>query len=193
MQAISLVDFTLYPDAVSCVMLVLTATFNVETNGRDTKPAKSNRDARLSSDGKWRSFPKVPNLLQYIETDVYFGRVKVEGKIFRSSLRTDVFTTAKLLSGDFLKQKAPASKQAAHRDIWRSTQTIAVETDADHTLGPDARGSGLCVEMPRGKFILLLSFFFAAELHLSRVHPLGVRPAKGESIYPTINMAVNEN
>jgi hypothetical protein len=53
---------------------------------QDTKPAKTNRDARLSSGGKWRSSPKVPNLLQYVETGNYFGRVNIEGKIFRSSL-----------------------------------------------------------------------------------------------------------
>jgi hypothetical protein len=29
-------------------------------------------------------------------TDIQFGRVKIEGKIFRESLQTDVFTTAKL-------------------------------------------------------------------------------------------------
>jgi hypothetical protein len=78
-------------------------TLTTET-GRDTKPAKSTRDVNTSTDGKWRSFPKVPNLLQYINTCAYFGRVKKEGKIFRESLGTDVFTTAKLLLGDFLKK-----------------------------------------------------------------------------------------
>jgi len=58
-----------------------------------------------SKDGKWRSFAKVPNLLQYVSTGTYFARVKVNGKIFRESLETTVFTTAKLKMGDFVKEK----------------------------------------------------------------------------------------
>ena len=72
---------------------------------RDTKPAKPERDANLSPDGKGRSFPKVPNLVQYVSTGAYFGRVKLNGKIFRESLKTDVHTTAKLLLGDFIRKK----------------------------------------------------------------------------------------
>jgi integrase len=70
---------------------------------RDTKSPKNNRTERLSPDGKWRSFPKVPNLLQYVSTGVYYGRVKVNGKLSRRSLETDVFTTAKLKVRDFIK------------------------------------------------------------------------------------------
>ena len=40
----------------------------------------------MSIDGKWRSFPKVPNLLQYVITGSFYGRVKVDGKIYRESL-----------------------------------------------------------------------------------------------------------
>jgi integrase len=72
----------------------------------DTKlntSARAKREERLSLDGKWRSFPKVPNLLQYVSTGVYFARVKVSGKLIRRSLGTDVFTTAKLKLGDFIK------------------------------------------------------------------------------------------
>ena len=114
-------------------MLVLMTTLTTET-GRDTKPAKPTRDANTSIDGKWRSFPKVPNLLQYINTGAYFGRVKIEGKIFRESLETDVFTTAKLILGDFLKKKR---KQAARpiAGTFSESRTL-YETDlaADYTL-----------------------------------------------------------
>ena len=64
-----------------------------------------------SSDVKWRSFPKVPNLVQCVSTGFYFGRVKIAGKVFRESLDTDVFTTAKLLSGNHIEKKV---KHAAH-------------------------------------------------------------------------------
>lgn len=56
-----------------------------DSTGKDAiKPA---REAHLSLNGKWRSFPKVPNLVQYVVTGAYFGRVKVNGKTFRESCR----------------------------------------------------------------------------------------------------------
>jgi len=45
------------------------------------KPKKKNRAERVSPNGKWRSFPKVPNLVQYVSTGLYFARVKVQGKL----------------------------------------------------------------------------------------------------------------
>jgi len=45
------------------------------------------RVANLSKDGKWRSFPKVPNLLQYISSGVFFARIKINGKLIRQSCR----------------------------------------------------------------------------------------------------------
>jgi hypothetical protein len=57
----------------------------------------------LSKDGKWRSFPKVPHLLQYVSNENYYGRIKMRGKLIRESLQTTVWTTAKLRLTDFLK------------------------------------------------------------------------------------------
>lgn len=72
-------------------------------------PDVQNKTARkridsLSKDGKWRSFPKVPNLLQYVSSTKYYARIKVNGKLIRQSLTTDVWTTAKLRLVDFLKE-----------------------------------------------------------------------------------------
>jgi hypothetical protein len=75
-----------------------------DTKG-DTKSRKNNHAEHLSPDGKWRSFPKVPNLLQYVSTGLYFARTKTNGKLIRRSLGTDVFTTAKLLLHDFLTRE----------------------------------------------------------------------------------------
>jgi len=51
-------------------------------------PAQKNlRDAGLSSAGQWRSCSKVPNLRPCVETGAHSGRIKIEGKIFRSSLK----------------------------------------------------------------------------------------------------------
>jgi integrase len=67
--------------------------------------AAKNRSARLSKDGRWRSFPKTPNLLQYVSTGVYYARVKTRGKLIRRSLDTNTWTTAKLKLVDFLKEQ----------------------------------------------------------------------------------------
>jgi len=72
---------------------------------RDTQISSRKRDEHLSHDGQWRSFPKVPNLIQYVNNGNYYGRIKVGGKIIRESLKTNVWTTAKLLLVDFLRTK----------------------------------------------------------------------------------------
>jgi Site-specific recombinase XerD len=76
----------------------------------ETKLTSRKREEHLSPDGKWRSFPRVPHLLQYVPSSVYYGRIKVRGKIIRDSLNTDVWTTAKLRLIDFLKKH----KEARH-------------------------------------------------------------------------------
>jgi hypothetical protein len=82
-------------------MLVLITTLNSESGGTQNPQNRFGRQA--FPDGKRRSFPKVPNLLQYVNTGVYFDRVKIEGKIFRESLQTDLLATAKLRLPDFIK------------------------------------------------------------------------------------------
>jgi hypothetical protein len=42
--------------------------------------------SRLSNDGRWRSFPKVPHLLQYASSEAYYAKVKIRGKIIRGRL-----------------------------------------------------------------------------------------------------------
>jgi integrase len=104
------------------------------TTVSDTKPAKTNRDVKLSPDGKWRSFPKVPNLLQYVNTGVYFGRVKIEGKIFRASLTTDVFTTAKLRLPDFIKKKLKTANRPITGTFGEARAAYETEVAADYAL-----------------------------------------------------------
>jgi hypothetical protein len=58
----------------------------------------------LSNDGKWRSFPKVPHLLQYVISGNCFGKVKINGKTIRQSLQTTVWSTAQLKLNAFLKE-----------------------------------------------------------------------------------------
>ena len=54
------------------------------------------REEHLSKASQWRSFPKVPHLPQYVSNGKYYARTKANGKIIRESLKTRVWTTAKL-------------------------------------------------------------------------------------------------
>jgi hypothetical protein len=47
---------------------------------RDKQPGPQKREKHLSNNGKRRSFPKVPHLLQYVISDNGFGKVKIIGK-----------------------------------------------------------------------------------------------------------------
>lgn len=80
----------------------MNALLETTTAGAQSVP-KNKRNDNLSTDGKWRSFPKVPNLLQYVVAGTYYARCKVDGKPVRASLETDVFTIAKLRLPDKLK------------------------------------------------------------------------------------------
>jgi hypothetical protein len=81
--------------------LIVRSQLATQTNTRQ-------REEHLSSDGQWRSFPKVPNLLQYVSNGNYYGRTKIGGKVIRESLKTTVWTTAKLRPTDFLKKHQEA-------------------------------------------------------------------------------------
>jgi hypothetical protein len=71
---------------------------------RDKYPGSRKREEHLSTDGKWRSFPKVPHLLKYAISGNCFGKVKINGKTIRQSLQTTVWTTAQLRLNDFPKK-----------------------------------------------------------------------------------------
>jgi hypothetical protein len=95
---------TRFPNSALPSSTVSRAT-NSET--AENAPAKSRKKSavRLSKDGKWRSFPRAPHLLQYVSTGTYFARIKIKGKIYRESLETTVWTDAQLKLVDFRKEK----------------------------------------------------------------------------------------
>jgi hypothetical protein len=93
---------------------------------------KTKRSDNLSTDGKWRSFPKVPNLLQYVVAGTYYARCKVKGKPVRIALETDVFTTAKLRLPDKLKEiRKPKAVVGTFAD---GRLKFERQTNSDHTL-----------------------------------------------------------
>jgi integrase len=63
---------------------------------------KARRNERLSGCGKWRTFAKIPNLLQYVSTGAYYARSNASGKSIRKTLKADTFEEAKLALHDFL-------------------------------------------------------------------------------------------
>jgi len=56
------------------------------------------------SPSDWVKTP-VANLVRYKPSCIYFARVRIRGKLFRHSLKTDVISVAKLRLRDFIRDK----------------------------------------------------------------------------------------
>ncbi len=69
-SAIAISIFPLYPSVVYRMFNLMNAASEPTTVGT-RRIQKAKRDLNLSKDGKWRSFPKVPNLLQYVIAGTY--------------------------------------------------------------------------------------------------------------------------
>jgi integrase len=74
----------------------------------DTVRVKKSQTVRTAdkaeSQSDWVKTP-VANLVRYKASGIYFARVRIRGKLFRHSLKTDVMSVAKLRLGDFIKDK----------------------------------------------------------------------------------------
>ena len=97
---------------------------------------------RLSKDGKWRSFSRVPHLLQYVSSGAYFARIKVRGKIIRQSLETDVWSNAQLKLVDFLKEKQTVKEVSDEHKVSFSTATELYKkrVENDHSMKKRSKG-----------------------------------------------------
>jgi integrase len=114
-------------------------TTTPDTNA-DTNSRKSRRDERLSPDGKWRSFPKVPNLLQYVNTGLYFARLKVNGKLIRRSLKARTFEEAKLARHDFITKESKKRRDAGAPVTFAEARLIyEKEFESDATMADQSR------------------------------------------------------
>lgn len=97
------------------------------------------RAGNLSSDNNWLSFPKVPHLLQYVGSGVYYARVKLGGKLIRRSLGTTVWSDAKLRLVDFLKEQR---QQYAERQAPTFSEARAAyerELDSNTSIKPQSK------------------------------------------------------
>jgi hypothetical protein len=110
----------------------------VEAN-QDIPQNNRKREEHLSKDGKWRSFPKVPGLLQYVNNGNYYGRIKVDGKLIRESLGTSVWTTAKLRLVDFLKENNESRHQVKAPLFKEAVELFKNELAHDATMKPRSK------------------------------------------------------
>lgn len=101
---------------------------------QETEPGSRKREDHLSSDGKWRSFPKVPNLLQYVSNASYYGRIKIGGKLIRKSLQTKVWTTAKLRLAAFLKEQQENRSNVDPPTFAGAVDLFKLELERDTTI-----------------------------------------------------------
>ncbi len=104
------------------------------TSQRQQRTRHTRNAFRLSKDGKWRSFPKLPHLLQYVSSGAYYARVKVSGKLIRESLQTLVFSDAKLRLADFLKAKRQEHQVGAAPLFSRAVEFYRARLDTDASM-----------------------------------------------------------
>ena len=105
----------------------------------DTQPNQRKREEQHSTDGKWRSFPKVPNLLQYVSNGKYYGRTKISGKLIRECLQTDVWSTAKLRLVDFLKKHNENRHRVDVPTFKEAVGLFKAELASDSTMKPSSK------------------------------------------------------
>jgi integrase len=114
---------------------------------RDKQPSSKKREEHLSANGKWRSFPRVPHLLQYVISGNYFGKVKINGRSIRQSLQTTVWTTAQLRLNDFLKEHREGRNKVAAPKFSAALEIYERDLNADANMKPRSKGYRLdCIK-----------------------------------------------
>ena len=118
-----------------CIPYVLGVNF------KNSQPIAASRirAGRLSKDGKWRSFPKLPHLLQYVGSGKYYARVKRDGKIIRQSLATEVWTNAKLKLVDFLKEQQTQKSSSESVTFVDALKAYREQLNTDTAIKPKTR------------------------------------------------------
>ena len=105
----------------------------------DSQSGSRKRDETLSKDGQWRSFPKVPHLLQYVSNGNYYGRIRVNGKLIRKSLKTSVWTTARMRLTDLQKNQRENSNKVEPPIFSEAVELFKQELEHDTTLKPQSK------------------------------------------------------
>ena len=100
-----------------------------------SKPAKSN--------GDWQK-TQFANLIRYVPSGTYYARFRVEGKLIRRSLKTNLVSVAKLRLGDFEKQERQRAEsgEAVARGKMMMSDAIKIHLErvaGDVSLKPRTR------------------------------------------------------
>jgi hypothetical protein len=114
-----------------CIPMICAMKTQTKTGDTPAPPNGKERVPRISPDGKWKSFPKSPNLLQCIRTGKYYARVKVCGKLVRRKLKTDGYSKALLRPGDFLKEQRPKLPRSDNAPTTFAQARILFEQDLE--------------------------------------------------------------
>ena len=110
-----------------------------EQQEKQTEQQLGKRLANLSKDGNWRSFPKVPNLLQYVSSGAFFARIKIDGKVIRRSLKTNTWTTAKLRLLDFQKKHHETRGSVVVPRFTAAVEAYKKDLEPDSSLKPQSK------------------------------------------------------
>jgi len=105
----------------------------------DNQQGSRKREATLSKDEQWRSFPNVPCLLQYVSNGNYYGRIRVNGKLIRVSLKTSVWTTAKLKLAGLIKDQRENSDKVAPPKFSEAVEWFKRELEHDTGIKPQSK------------------------------------------------------
>jgi hypothetical protein len=70
---------------------------------------------------------------------LYYGRIKVDGKVIRESLKTSVWTTAKLRLTDFLKGQQDARGHVAPPRFSEAVALFERDLESDTTIKPRSK------------------------------------------------------
>jgi hypothetical protein len=68
------------------------------------KADQTSQNAASGTQLNWVKTP-VANLIRYKPSGTYFARVRIRGKLFLQSMKTNVMSVAKLRLSDFIKEK----------------------------------------------------------------------------------------
>ena len=78
-------------------------------------------------------------MLQYVSSGVFFARVKIDRKLFRQSLKTNVWTTAKLRLVDFLKKHNESRGSLAAPKFTEAVEAYKRDLETNSALKPQSK------------------------------------------------------
>jgi integrase len=116
---------------------MLFSAMTTPNDNQMTGAKRTTRLTRISKDGKWKSYLANQGLMQYLPSGIFFARAKVNRTVRRSSLETDIFSTAK----DRLDAKKKELRQppAEVGTFAEARLLYLADIENDHALAPKTK------------------------------------------------------